>query len=239
MDGPQLAQVALIADDDEYFRIALSAILRQLGFVEIIEAASFDEALERLETAGSVDLAIFDLSMPGIDDPVALRTVRASFPVRRLAVVSASTQRSDILTSLDAGAHGFVHKGDGVHQLKAALRQIVDGAIYIPASLADLDRASGEGSTPSEPATPVRRKSRLTPRQWEVAEKLVQGKSNKEIARELDLGPGTVKVHLAALFRALGVSNRASAAVAGAELFRDKSGKQGEGRPDRDRSVPH
>jgi len=61
--------------------------------------------------------------------------------------------------------------------------------------------------------------ARLTPRQRDVLELLVKGQSNKEIARTLDLGEGTVKIHLAALFRNLGVRNRATAAVAGAQLI--------------------
>ena len=214
-------RIALVADDDEYFRMALSTILKgQLGFAEVVETGSFDEAVECLEGMGRVSFAIFDLSMPGIDSPVALRTIRESFDVEKLAVVSASTERNDILQSLDAGAHGFVSKGQGIGELRRALLQILEGVVYVPPALANL--APGVRDAPrNAPATySGSETAKLTPRQRDVLQLLVKGKSNKEIARVLSLGGGTVKVHLAALFRTLGVANRAAAAVAGAELLR-------------------
>ena len=232
-------RLALVADDDEYFRLALSAILKRLGFAEVIETGSFDDAIEQLEKAGELALAIFDLSMPGIAAPASLRVVRESFPVRKLVVVSASTSRSDILRSLEAGAHGFVCKGQGVRELELALGSILRGTVYVPASLAEMspegdelahraDRRQDEGELahratrrPDEGELP-----RLTPRQQDVLEMLVEGKPNKEIARALELGPGTVKVHLAALFRTLGVNNRAAAAVAGARFLGRLSGSE-------------
>ncbi len=228
MGADRVEHLALIADDDEFFRMALSTILKKrLGFTEVIEAASFDEAVECLDQARRVSLALFDLAMPGIDSPSALRTIRGSFEVDRLAVISASKQRRDILLSLEAGAHGFVSKDQGVDELESALRQILDGEMYVPPGLADL--AEGECRlAEAPPRGSAAREARgalpeevphLTPRQRDVLELLVQGKSNKEIARALDLGPGTIKVHLAALFRNLGVGNRSAAAVAGAQLF--------------------
>ncbi|HUE46757.1 MAG TPA: response regulator transcription factor [Aestuariivirgaceae bacterium] len=212
--------VALVADDDEFFRMALSAVLKQrLGFTKVIETASFDEAIEELEKVGGVALALFDLSMPGIECPSALRTIRDSFEVERLAVVSASKQRRDILLSLEAGAHGFVSKDQGVGELETALRRILEGGMYVPRILADLEAcASGEAGQ-ARGGRPQLKATQLTPRQGDVLELVVQGKSNKEIARALNLGPGTIKVHLAALFRSLGVANRAAAAVAGARLL--------------------
>lgn len=221
-------KVALIADDDEFFRMALSTVLRaRLGFSEVIETGSFAEGVAALERVQHVTLALFDLAMPGIDCPSALRRVRDSAAVERLVVVSASKQRHDILLSLEAGAYGFVCKDQGVGELETALRQILEGGMYVPRILADLETGAGgngdaentgmAGESPAgraQSATP-----RLTPRQEDVLALVVQGKSNKEIARALNLGPGTIKVHLAALFRNLGVANRAAAAVAGANLL--------------------
>ena len=228
----------MIADDDEYFRMALSTILkRDFRFADVIETASFDEALERLESAQDVELALFDLSMPGLDGPSALRIIREAFPVERLGVVSASESRSDILLSLEAGVHGFVSKGQGIGDLRRALEQILDGTIYLPPSVAALTPPAQEAAS-EEAAAPVteRREVRLTPRQWDVLEMLVEGKSNKEIARALQLGPGTIKVHLAALVRNLGVANRAAAAAAGARLLekapRAPRGAAGDARPE-------
>lgn len=235
MGSMDLKNAALIADDDEFFRMALTTVLkRRLGFSEVIETASFDEAVERLEQAHGVSLALFDLSMPGIDSPSALRTIRDSFAVERLAVVSASKRRRDILLSLEAGAHGFVSKDQGVDELEAALHQILEGRMYVPPHLAELQGAAESETEDTSRARPKSELPQLTPRQRDVLELLVLGKSNKEIARTLDLGPGTVKVHLAALFRTLGVASRAAAAAAGARLLEHLPKGQEDSSPKKD-----
>lgn len=227
MGSLDFKNTALIADDDEFFRMALSAVLtKRLGFTEVIETASFDEAVERLEHSQGVSLALFDLAMPGIDSPSALRSIRESFDVGRLAVVSASKRRRDILLSLDAGAHGFVSKDQGVGELEAALKQILAGGMYVPQRLADLETGARQGPEVAS-ARPQVAPPHLTPRQWDVLELVIQGKSNKEIARTLNLGPGTIKVHLAALFRSLGVSSRAAAAAVGTRFLENRPASSG------------
>ncbi|CAN7640324.1 response regulator transcription factor [Pararhizobium sp. LjRoot255] len=221
MDG---LRVALIADDDEFFRIALNAILKsKLGFTEVVEAGSLDEAIERLSDRDDVSLALFDLAMPGMESAVSLGAVRDVHPDLKVAVVSGSSRRADILTALTAGVHGYVPKGLGATELAAAIKAILNGAIYVPPSVA--------GRTPysvETVATPVAKGGAdganraiefLTPRQREVLLLLIEGFSNKEIARKLHLGEGTVKIHMAALFRSLRVRNRQEAAAAGARLL--------------------
>ncbi|MCZ8315571.1 response regulator transcription factor, partial [Phreatobacter sp.] len=129
------------------------------------------------------------------------------------AVVSGSDSRTDVLAALAAGVNGFVPKGLRDDDLVAALRTILAGAIYVPATLA---QSTGPAAEPVSPGIDL---ARLTPRQREVLDLLVEGRSNKEIARALDLGHGTVKIHLAAVFRHLGVSNRAAAAAIAAPLL--------------------
>src|SRR5918998_3708861 len=217
-------RVCLIADDDEFFRMALRSILQaKLGFVQVIETGSLDEAIERLSGPDRADLALFDLAMPGMENAASLRAVRECFPDLRIAVVSASSRRSDILQALEAGVHGYVPKSLGAKDLVGALEAIDSGRIYVPASLADV---SGEEAPASaqisrrEPDEPTLSWDGLTPRQRDVLGVLVQGYSNKEIARALNLGEGTVKVHVAALFRGLGVTSRSAAAAAGARMPR-------------------
>jgi DNA-binding NarL/FixJ family response regulator len=211
-------RVVIIADDDEFFRMALAAILiDRLGFSEVVQAASLDEAVEKLSTRADIDLALFDLAMPGMETPASLRAVRDCFRKLRVAVVSGSKSRRDILAALDAGAHGYVPKGLGVSELTHALKLIVDGVIYVPPSIAVLPATE----SPVQPDLVPPAESALatmTPRQRDVLKLLVQGMSNKTIARELELGEGTVKVHMAALFRTLGVRTRSAAAVAGSLL---------------------
>jgi DNA-binding NarL/FixJ family response regulator len=122
--------------------------------------------------------------------------------------------------TLDAGVHGYVPKTASPAELTAALKLIVDGIIYVPPSMASTSALVLEGPVLSvKPARGAAPPDVLTPRQREVLGLLLKGKSNKEIARTLNLSEGTVKVHMAGLFRALGVNTRAAAAVAGTQLM--------------------
>ena len=218
-------KIALIADDDEFFRMALATILTsKLKFAEVVQAASLDEAVEKLSARPDISLSLFDLAMPGMESPANLRAVRDCFETLRVAVVSSSKNRQDILSALEAGVHGYVPKGLGVADLAHALQLILDGVIYVPPSIADLP-PQGQPAPTREAAVPAPKAALaiLTPRQRGVLELLVQGKSNKAIARDLDLGEGTVKVHMAALFRSLGVRTRTAAAVAGGRLLQPES----------------
>lgn len=218
-------KVALIADDDEFFRMALATILTsKLKFAEVVQAASLDEAVEKLSGRSDISLALFDLAMPGMESPANLRAVRDCFETLRVAVVSGSKNRRDILSALEAGVHGYVPKGLGVADLAQALQLIVDGVIYVPPAIADLPAQEAPAPAREAAAPPPKAAlTTLTPRQRGVLELLVQGKSNKAIARDLDLGEGTVKVHMAALFRSLGVRTRTAAAVAGGRLLQPES----------------
>jgi len=121
----------LVADDDPFFRAALCRImLDELAFDSVLETGSLDEALESLSEEGTcIDVALFDLSMPGMSGPANLRTVREHFPDTTVAVVSASAAREDILLALDAGVHGYIHKNLGIAGLTGALRCVIAGDI--------------------------------------------------------------------------------------------------------------
>jgi DNA-binding NarL/FixJ family response regulator len=219
------SRVALIADDDEFFRIALGFILKsKLRFTEILESGSLDEAIERLSEREDISLALFDLAMPGMQSAASLAAVRDIHPDLKVVVVSASSRRSDILSALTAGINGYVPKGLGASELAEAIGAILNGAIYVPPSIAGRPSSSDEAEVSQViRGTQDERGHRtiefLTPRQREVLLLLVQGFSNKEIARKLKLGEGTVKIHMAALFRSLRVRNRQEAAAAGARLL--------------------
>jgi DNA-binding NarL/FixJ family response regulator len=231
-------RVGLIADDDPYFRIATAAILtHHFGFSELIEASSLDEVLEHLTENQHIEAALLGLSMPGMRTPTNLRAIRECFPKTRVAVIATSDARQEILSALEAGVHGYMLKSLPVADLVKALRTVFDGGIYVPPCLADVPSAPAtlpetlkdlpdappvaqpappDTSSVTEAAMPVHA---LTARQRDVLDLLVQGKSNKEIALALKLGEGTVKIHMAAIFRYFGVNNRAAAAVAGARPY--------------------
>ena len=215
------ARSALVVDDDAFFRMTLGTILTtKLGYSKVIEAASFDEALERLSENANVSIALFDLSMPGGRTLADLRVIRENFPI--VVVVSASNARSEVLKALEASVHGYVPKGLGIAALTAALKAVFEGNVFVPPLLLDISSIAEKPSLASaetSAAAPAATLNALTPRQRDVLSPMVQGKSNKEIARALNLGEGTVKIHVAALFRNLGVKSRVAAAVAGARLL--------------------
>lgn len=215
-------RVALIADDDEFFRMALSSILvGQLGFQEVVQTGSLDEALDVLGSRGDqARFALFDLQMPGMAGAASLRAVRELHPHIRVAVVSGSRDRRDILVALEAGVHGYVIKAGGAAGLAKSLSQILEGKIVVPPELADISAEPAKGASARGTSDPVPIEGGgLTKRQREVLGLITHGRSNKEIARDLDLGEGTVKIHVAALFRALGVNSRSAAAAVGARVL--------------------
>jgi DNA-binding NarL/FixJ family response regulator len=207
----------LIADDHEVFRFGLAQLLRHsLGAHTILEAERFEEALEQLQNK-DVSLAIIDLGMPGLPSPHQLAEIRTRRPDVRVVVISGSDSREDILDALAAGVHGYIVKSQRTSALIDRLRYILSGEIYVPPSLAE---------RPAAPVQPPIRQTEsqlttetLSDRQRQVLKGLVEGLSNKEIARQLSISEGTVKMHIAALFRLLGATNRTHAVALGKQLL--------------------
>ncbi len=158
-----MSRIAVIADDHGMYRMGLAFTLKdRLGFDDVEEAASLDEALSRLGDTDGIALAIFDLSMPGMQSAASLAAVRECYPDLPIAVVSGSDSRTDVLAALAAGVNGFVPKGLKDDDLVAALRTILGGAIYVPATLA---QSTGHAAEPASSGIDL---ARLTPRQREV-----------------------------------------------------------------------
>lgn len=198
---------ALIADDHELFRSGLKQLLIDvLNAGDVREAETLDQAIEMLTNEGAGDLILVDLRMPGMSGAEALAALRDGFPDAKVAVVSAWEERADIIAALNAGVHGYIPKSLPSSEIAAAIRFILDGGIFVPPSLGR-----------REPGAAVRAPGglnsgdKLTTRQKEVLSELLKGLASKEIARSLDIAEGTVKIHLAAIYRALGVRTRAEA----------------------------
>lgn len=222
-NGQRKPTSILIADDHQMFRQGLRLLLEdELKVSEIVEADDFDTALDRAASMKNVDLILVDLKMPGMAGGASIRSVRQACPSAKVVVVSGFTGRDEILDALGAGAHGYVPKRLSIEELTAALRLVLNGGVYVPPDIATVPAESGEDSVdlPMPAAKPPADTdlSRLTPRQRDVLRELAQGRSTKEIARSLDLAEGTVKIHLAAIFRLLGVRNRTEAAIAAAKF---------------------
>jgi DNA-binding NarL/FixJ family response regulator len=203
----------LLVDDHVMFRQGLKFLLGDLDeSLQFLEAGSCDQALALL-AANSVDLVLLDLNMPGIKGLGALQAVTEALPETPVVVLSGEEGAGLIRGAIDNGASGFVPKASSSEILVAALRLILAGGIYLPANVLD------SAAVPSqETAVPEDAVSMLSARQTAVLLRAIQGQPNKVIASDLGLAEGTVKTHLSAAFRTLGVRNRTEAVYAAAKL---------------------
>ncbi|ACK51271.1 two component transcriptional regulator, LuxR family [Methylocella silvestris BL2] len=194
----------LIADDHPVFRRALGDIVGQLlpsTGLAVVEAADRTQLFEIVEN-DDVDLILLDLCMPGMTGLPELVAIRNIAPATPVVIISAIDDTTIVNQAINCGAAGFIPKSSSMEDLAAALKQVLDGGVYIPGS----DEAR-EKRGPAEADA-------LTPRQLAVLGLLSAGKSNKEIARALSISDLTVKVHITTIFRKLGVATRTQAIVA-------------------------
>lgn len=201
----------LLADDHPLMREGVRQVLTQLEpAIEIIDAHDYPSLFAQTALHADLDLALVDLNMPGFVGMQGITQYRHRFPDIPLVVLSASESPHDIRSALEAGALGYIPKAASTTVMLAALRQVLAGNIYVPACLGD----SHAGLHSVAPADfEALQHSGLTARQMEVARLLAQGCANKAIAGMLAMSEGTVKVHIAAIFRAFGVTNRTEAVL--------------------------
>jgi DNA-binding NarL/FixJ family response regulator len=209
-------ETVLVADDHGLYRSGFGFLLKdRLGFRTVIEAATFDAALDRLAQTPNVDLALFDLAMPGVSSPESLSVVKETYPGLRVAIVSGSEARNDVIKAVAIGLNGYVPKSLADDEIVGALQDILAGRIYVPRFMTVAGAEKGTFETADVKGGPgggATNKS-ISPRQRDVLECVRRGLSNKEIARELDIAEGTVKIHLAALFSHYGARNRTELAT--------------------------
>jgi DNA-binding NarL/FixJ family response regulator len=207
----------LIADDHELFRDGLRHVLDQLGgALTIVEASDFTQAIEAVGREGDIDIVLLDLAMPGMPWNEGLQRLKELLPEQTpIIVLSASDDRRHVLQAVNMGAAGFIPKTSSSRVMLSALKLVLSGGVYLPPALLEQGSHGLDGSGPMASESAV---SFLTPRQREVLALLGQGKSNKEIARVLQLAEGTVKLHVTAILKALNVNNRTRAVVAASQL---------------------
>jgi DNA-binding NarL/FixJ family response regulator len=202
----------LVADGNPLCREGLCAILRQLYEPDgVLEAADFTGAVRHLSQALPVTLLVVDLALPGLDGLEGMQRLRMKYSGLRVVAVAWGEDRNGALAALGAGAHGYVPKTLSASDMLTAFRTVMAGQVFVPPTVADVVRRVSEDSYPSSRLAPG---VSLTARQLDVIRLLSAGRSNKQIARTLCIAEGTVKVHMAAAFRTLGVHNRVSAAAA-------------------------
>lgn len=200
----------LLADDHPLMREGVRQVLAQLDPpVEIIDAHDYPSLFAQTAAHADLDLAVVDLNMPGFVGMQGITQFRSRFPDVPLVVLSASESPHDIRSAFEAGALGYIPKAASTAVMLSALRQVLSGDLYMPSCLSE-----GGLHTPAAADFEDLQHSGLTARQLEVARLLAQGCPNKAIAGMLSMSESTVKVHIAAIFRTLRVSNRTEAVLA-------------------------
>lgn len=214
---PSRMRRILLADDHSLFRAGMRCILaRGLPDLAVDEADSFRQAIAAV-TARRYDLVLMDLLMPNLEPLDGLRAVKGAAPETPLAVLSMLDGEAEIQQALAAGAAGFIPKASTPAVTCHAIGLILSGGVYLPPGI--LDRSPPPPDQPAaRPAAGAagREVDRLPQRQQEVLRELLLGKSNKEIARALNIAVPTVNIYIAALKKFFRVCSRTSLVLAAA-----------------------
>lgn len=193
----------LIADDHDLLRDTLVLFLQSQGDIQTSTAADVAGACKLIETEEPFDLVLLDLNMPGMNGLEGLKHVLTLGGGQRAALLSGEATRDIVEQALEAGAAGFVPKTLPAKSMINAVKFMAMGEQYAP-----VDFMTAVEEAPSHPLA-----DKLTPRELQVLKGLTQGKSNKEIARDLEITEPTVKLHMKTLYRKLGAANRTQAAL--------------------------
>lgn len=198
----------LIADDHDLLRDTLVIFLESASDIAVFTAASFGEAERLIEKDGPFDLVLLDFNMPQMAGLSGLERLLARPEQPRVALISGEARREVAEKALAMGACGFIPKTLTARRLVNAVRFMAMGEVYAP-----LEFMSGPETRELHPLA-----EKLSRREQQVAKGLTEGKSNKEIARDLDLQEPTIKLHVKTLYRKIGASNRTQAALIAREV---------------------
>jgi DNA-binding NarL/FixJ family response regulator len=211
----------LLADDHWIARAALKHLLKRLDRnVQTLEAERVDQAIEIAEKTPDLRLILLDLLMPGREAMDGLAAVRAACPDVPIVVMSMVEDRRAVLRTIDSGAQGYIPKTASASEILKALRQILQGEIYLPRSLLERGQQTGQPQSTDWQQTQsaaLLRLQQLTDRQRDVLALLGQGLSNAAIADALKVSENTVRLHVSAILSRLGLSNRTQAALFSAQ----------------------
>lgn len=204
----------LLIDDHALVRKGIEELLQSRGVQVVASVSSGEEGLRRARELAS-DIILLDIQMKGMTGIEALRQLRAGGDRTPVVMLTMSREDSDLAAALRAGAQGYLLKDIEPEELVPALEGVLGGnnvvAKEMVGTLARIVQGDeGEARESRQPATPF---SKLTPRELEILERIAGGLSNKMIAQALLITDGTVKLHVKAILRKLGMRSRVEAAV--------------------------
>ncbi len=205
-----MARTILIADDHPLFRAALrGAVAANLADAEFVEAESVAGLLEAIERHPHADVLLLDLDMPGAHGFSALAHVRGLRPELPVVIVSATADAATIANAFTYGAQGFIAKSSDAATIGGGIESVLQGELVTPPAY----RAPLPSRRPVDDLEVAAQLAELTPQQFRVLSMLLSGLLNKQIAFELDVSEATVKAHVTAVLRKLGVANRTQAVL--------------------------
>ncbi|MEH8018542.1 response regulator transcription factor [Rheinheimera muenzenbergensis] len=203
----------IVADDHPLFRNALiNAISSTFATKATIETDSFDSTCEALEQHPDTDLLLLDLHMPGNCGFLGLIQLRKTFPALPIVVISASEELDVIRRVMAFGASAYVPKSANPADISAALNAVLAGELWVPQNIKKqvLEHSDHAAEEDLDLAAKV---AQLTAQQYKVLYYLTEGWLNKQIAYDLHISEATVKAHITAIFRKLGVTNRTQVVI--------------------------
>ncbi|WP_165856593.1 response regulator transcription factor [Marinobacter sp. JSM 1782161] len=209
----------LIADDHPLFREAITSVI-QSGFQgsDVVETDDLDTALAMIQDQDDFDLILLDLNMPGMNGLNGLITLRNEAPTIPVVIVSAEEDKQVVLQAITYGAVGFITKSSPRAQMTQAIEQILAGNVYLPSDIIRTGKDSSRRHRHDENNLSPELLNSLTRRQLLVLERMSKGESNKQIAYNLNIAETTVKAHVSAILRKLGVHNRVQAILSASDI---------------------
>jgi two-component system nitrate/nitrite response regulator NarL len=193
----------LIADDHDLFRDMLVQFIENEGGFQSVAVGTFEEAIARIETDDPFDLILLDYNMPGMDHLNGLKAAIEFGDGQRVALISGEANQKIAEDALNAGAAGFIPKSLPAKSLINVLKFMVMGEQYAPVNFMAAIHEIPENSLVGK----------LKERELQVLKGLAEGKSNKGIARDLEIKIPTVKMYTKTLYRKIGAQNRTQAAL--------------------------